>query len=202
MLEYNYIIETMEDKKLETTKTLLNFLEQSELDMFDNAKDINTKIQDNFTKQKEKQTQISKIKEEVSKISIPALNKKNKKETYISELNEISKSIKSNTNDLSSLKDFWKKSTKEFSKFKHNPNSERASTLKNMLSNYKDTLANIEFNISTTDNTIEDFIKELAKVDNTLNFIEKVSPVEDDSNIVDNNTLIISERENCVFLPY
>ena len=64
---------------MESTKDLLEFLEQSELDMFENIEGINTKLQDNFTRQEQKKSKILSIKEEISKIDIPSLNKGNKK---------------------------------------------------------------------------------------------------------------------------
>ena len=62
----------MEEKELESTKDLLEFLEQSELDMFENIENINIKLQDNFTRQEQKKAKILSIKEEVSKIDIPS----------------------------------------------------------------------------------------------------------------------------------
>ena len=187
---------------MESTKDLLEFLEQSELDMFENIESINVKLQDNFTKQEQKKSKILSIKEEVSKIDIPSLNKGNKKEQYINELDKISEKISSNITDLSSLRGVLDESTTVFLKLKNNPGKENAKDLKNIISTYKDNLSSVEFNISTTDNQIDDFIKELAKVDESLNFIEKQEITQEDLNIVDNNTLIISEKDNCVFLPY
>ena len=46
----------MEEKELESTKDLLEFLEQSEIDMFENIESINVKLQDNFTKQEQKKS--------------------------------------------------------------------------------------------------------------------------------------------------
>ena len=68
---------------MESTKDLLEFLEQSELDMFENIENINIKLQDDFTRQEQKKSKILSIKEEVSKIDIPSLNKGNKKEGII-----------------------------------------------------------------------------------------------------------------------
>ena len=186
---------------MESTKDLLEFLEQSELDMFENIESINVKLQDNFTRQEQKKAKILSIKEEVSKIDIPSLNKGNKKEQYINELDKISEKISSNITDLSSLRGVLDESTTVFLKLKNNPGKENAKDLKNIISTYKDNLSSVEFNISTTDNQIDDFIKELAKVDDSLNFIE-ATVNQEDLNIVDNNTLIISEKDNCVFLPY
>ena len=186
---------------MESTKDLLEFLEQSELDMFENIEGINIKLQDNFTRQEQKKVKILSIKEEVSKIDIPSLNKGNKKEQYIKELDKISEKISSNITDLSSLRSVLDESTTVFLKLKNHPEKDIAKDLKNIISTYKDNLSSVEFNISTTDNQIDDFIKELAKVDDSLNFIE-ATVNQEDLNIVDNNTLIISEKDNCVFLPY
>lgn len=186
---------------MESTKDLLEFLEQSELDMFENIEGINIKLQDNFTRQEQKKVKILSIKEEVSKIDIPSLNKGNKKEQYIKELDKISEKISSNITDLSSLRSVLDESTTVFLKLKNHPEKDIAKDLKNIISTYKDNLSSVEFNISTTDNQIDDFIKELAKVDESLNFIE-TTVNQEDLNIEDNNTLIISEKDNCVFLPY
>lgn len=186
---------------MESTKDLLEFLEQSELDMFENIEGINIKLQDNFTRQEQKKIKILSIKEEVSKIDIPSLNKGNKKEQYIKELDKISEKISSNITDLSSLRSVLDESATVFLKLKNHPEKDIAKDLKNIISTYKDNLSSVEFNISTTDNQIDDFIKELAKVDESLNFIE-TTVNQEDLNIEDNNTLIISEKDNCVFLPY
>lgn len=187
---------------MESTKDLLNFLEQSELNTFNDIENINTKIQDTITKQDQKAQKISSIKEEISKIDIPALTKDNKKEYYISQLDKISETISSNKKDLSSLLDSVKEYSSTFESFKNNPDSEIAKKLKENLSSYTGNLSSVEFNISTVDAKIDTFIKELAKIDESLNFIEPESVNQEDLNIVDNNTLIISEKDNCVFLPY
>lgn len=187
---------------MEKTNELLIFLKQSELDMFEGVESTNLKIQDSIEKQEQKKNKILSIKEELSKIDNPILTKNNKKDYYIKELDNISENITSNINDLFSLKEIVEEFSTLFLKLKDAPLKENAENLKKVILTYKEFSSNTNFNIYNTDKKIDDFIKELSKIDKSLNFIESNIINQEYINIIDNNTLIISEKDNCVFLPY
>lgn len=124
------------------------------------------------------------------------------KKDYSKEIDKISENFINNIESLNSLKTLLIDINNEFiSLSRKNSSSETEKILKENISNYLSSYKDLKSNIILADIEVDRFVKEINSLDNT-SFVEVNSDEIVDETIQDNNTLIISEKENKVFLPY
>ena len=153
---------------------------------------LNLKI----AEQENKKNEVTCLFDTLSKTD--SVSKINSKKDYAEKINKISKKFVNNIEKLNSLKsllidinsDFDSLSKKDFS------SDENAKILKEKINNYFSTYEEIKKDISLADIEVDTFVKEINYSDNSKS--EEIS----EENIQNNNTLIISEKDNKVFLPY
>jgi hypothetical protein len=157
---------------------------------------LNLKI----AEQENKKNEVTCLFDTLSKTD--SVSKINSKKDYAEKINKISKKFVNNIEKLNSLKsllidinsDFDSLSKKDFS------SDENAKILKEKINNYFSTYEEIKKDISLADIEVDTFVKEINYSDNSKS--EEISEEISEGNIQNNNTLIISEKDNKVFLPY
>lgn len=153
---------------------------------------LNLKI----AEQENKKNEVTCLFDTLSKTD--SVSKINSKKDYAEKINKISKKFVNNIEKLNSLKsllidinsDFASLSKKDFS------SDENVKILKEKINNYFSTYEEIKKDISLADIEVDTFVKEINYSDNSKS--EEIS----EENIQNSNTLIISEKDNKVFLPY
>lgn len=124
------------------------------------------------------------------------------KKDYAKEIDKISENFINNIESLNSLKALLIDINNEFiSLSRKNSSGETEKILKENITNYLSLYKDLKSNIILADIEVDRFVKEINSLDNA-NFTEVNSSEIVDKTIQDNNTLIISEKENKVFLPY
>lgn len=157
---------------------------------------LNLKI----AEQENKKNEVTCLFDTLSKTD--SVSKINSKKDYSKEIDKISEKFAGNIEKLDSLKsllidinsDFASLSKKDFS------SDENVKILKEKINNYFSTYEEIKKDISLADIEVDTFVKEINYSDNSKS--EEISEEISEVNIQNNNTLIISEKDNKVFLPY
>ena len=157
---------------------------------------LNLKI----AEQENKKNEVTCLFDTLSKTD--SVSKINSKKDYAEKINKISKKIVNNIEKLNSLKtllidinsDFASLSKKDFS------SDENVKILKEKINNYFSTYEEIKKDISLADIEVDTFVKEINYSDSSKS--SEISEEISEENIQNNNTLIISEKDNKVFLPY
>lgn len=157
---------------------------------------LNLKI----AEQENKKNEVTCLFDTLSKTD--SVSKINSKKDYAEKINKISKKFVNNIEKLNSLKSllidinsgFASLSKKGFS------SDENVKILKEKINNYFSTYEEIKKDISLADIEVDTFVKEINYSDNSKS--EEISEEISEGNIQNNNTLIISEKDNKVFLPY
>ncbi len=162
---------------------------------------LNLKI----AEQENKKNEVTCLFDTLSKTdSVSKINSKKdySKKDYSKEIDKISEKFAGNIEKLDSLKsllidinsDFASLSKKDFS------SDENVKILKEKINNYFSTYEEIKKDISLADIEVDTFVKEINYSDSSK--LEEISEEISEVNIQNNNTLIISEKDNKVFLPY
>ena len=161
---------------------------------------LNLKI----AEQENKKNEVTCLFDTLSKTD--SVSKINSKKDYAEKINKISKKFVNNIEKLNSLKtllidinsDFSSLSKKDFS------SDENVKILKEKINNYFSTYEEIKKDISLADIEVDTFVKEINYSDNSKSeeISSEISEEISEENIQNNNTLIISEKDNKVFLPY
>lgn len=157
---------------------------------------LNLKI----AEQENKKNEVTCLFDTLSKTD--SVSKINSKKDYAEKINKISKKIVNNIEKLNSLKsllidinsNFASLSKKDFS------SDENVKILKEKINNYFSTYEEIKKDISLADIEVDTFVKEINYSDSSKS--SEISEEISEENIQNNNTLIISEKDNKVFLPY
>lgn len=157
---------------------------------------LNLKI----AEQENKKNEVTCLFDTLSKTD--SVSKINSKKDYSKEIDKISEKFAGNIEKLDSLKsllidinsDFASLSKKNFS------SDENVKILKEKINNYFSTYEEIKKDISLADIEVDTFVKEINYSDSSKS--EEISEEISEENIQNNNTLIISEKDNKVFLPY
>lgn len=157
---------------------------------------LNLKI----AEQENKKNEVTCLFDTLSKTD--SVSKINSKKDYSKEIDKISEKFAGNIEKLNSLKtllidinsDFASLSKKDFS------SDENVKILKEKINNYFSTYEEIKKDISLADIEVDTFVKEINYSDNSKS--SEISEEISEENIQNNNTLIISEKDNKVFLPY
>lgn len=181
---------------MDTTKEFLN---NTEIGLLENANNITANLEKTLKNEEQKKFKIISIKDELSKTDIPSLKSEDEKNVYVEEIDSILESISKNIDTIASLKATLSECTTLFSDFKNAQSDSSSSLLKDKISTYMQSFSDIELNISNSDNEIDKFIKKLSNLNTSLS---SDNCEKDSFDVSDNNTLIISEKENRVFLPY
>lgn len=157
---------------------------------------LNLKI----AEQENKKNEVTCLFDTLSKTD--SVSKINSKKDYSKEIDKISEKFAGNIEKLDSLKsllidinsDFASLSKKDFS------SDENVKILKEKINNYFSTYEEIKKDISLADIEVDTFVKEINYSDSSK--LEEISEEISEEIIQNNNTLIISEKDNKVFLPY
>lgn len=170
-----------------------NFLTTKELDFLQNFESNLLSINLKITEQENKKNEVTCLWNTISNMnSITKSNFSNN--DYSQEIIDISEKFSKNIEELNSLKALLIDINNDFiaNKFESNL-SERINTY---FTAYEKTKGNITLNDAEVDN----FVEKSTSLKTPK--AESVYEVASDENIQNNNTLIISEEDNKVFLPY
>lgn len=156
---------------------------------------LNLKI----AEQENKKNEVTCLFDTLSKTD--SVSKIDSKKDYSEEINNISEKFTKNIENLSSLKSLLIDINSDFISLSRNASSDEiAINLKEKINTYFSTYEEIKKDIMLADIEVDRFVKEINFLDSSKS--EEGSEKALDGNIQNNNTLIISEKDNKVFLPY
>lgn len=160
-----------------------------------NLVNINLKI----AEQENKRNEVTCLFDTLSKTD--SVSKIESKKDYSEEINNISEKFAKNIEKLNSLKSLLIDINSGFISLSRNASSDEvAINLKGKINTYFSTYEEIKKDIMLADIEVDRFVKRINSSNGKKS--EEVSEEVSDGNIQNNNTLIISEKDNKVFLPY
>lgn len=160
-----------------------------------NLVNINLKI----AEQENKRNEITCLFDTLSKTD--SVSKIGSKKDYSEEINNISEKFAKNIEKLNSLKSLLIDINSGFISLSRSASSDEvAINLKEKINSYFSTYEEIKKDIMLADIEVDRFVKRINSSNDKKS--EEVSEEISDGNIQNNNTLIISEKDNKVFLPY
>lgn len=160
-----------------------------------NLVNINLKI----AEQENKKNEVTCLFDTLSKTD--SVSKIESKKDYSEEINNISEKFAKNIEKLNSLKSLLIDINSGFISLSRNASSDEvAINLKEKINSYFSTYEEIKKDIMLADIEVDRFVKKINSSNGKKS--EEVSEEISDGNIQNNNTLIISEKDNKVFLPY
>lgn len=160
-----------------------------------NLVNINLKI----AEQENKRNEVTCLFDTLSKTD--SVSKIGSKKDYSEEINNISKKFAKNIEKLNSLKSLLIDINSGFISLSRSASSDEvAINLKEKINSYFSTYEEIKKDIMLADIEVDRFVKKINSSNGKKS--EEVSEEISDGNIQNNNTLIISEKDNKVFLPY
>ena len=160
-----------------------------------NLVNINLKI----AEQENKRNEVTWLFDTLSKTD--SVSKIGSKKDYSEEINNISEKFAKNIEKLNSLKSLLIDINSGFISLSRNASSDEvAINLKEKINSYFSTYEEIKKDIMLADIEVDRFVKRINSSNGKKS--EEVSEEISDGNIQNNNTLIISEKDNKVFLPY
>lgn len=160
-----------------------------------NLVNINLKI----AEQENKKNEVTCLFDTLSKTD--SVSKIESKKDYSEEINNISEKFAKNIEKLNSLKSLLIDINSGFISLSRNASSDEvAMNLKEKINSYFSTYEEIKKDIMLADIEVDHFVKRINSSNDKKS--EEVSEELSDGNIQNNNTLIISEKDNKVFLPY
>lgn len=160
-----------------------------------NLVNINLKI----AEQENKRNEVTCLFDTLSKID--SVSKIGSKKDYSEEINNISEKFAKNIEKLNSLKSLLIDINSGFISLSRSASSDEvAINLKEKINSYFSTYEEIKKDIMLADIEVDRFVKRINSSNDKKS--EEVSEEISDGNIQNNNTLIISEKDNKVFLPY
>lgn len=160
-----------------------------------NLVNINLKI----AEQENKRNEVTCLFDTLSKTD--SVSKIGSKKDYSEEINNISEKFAKNIEKLNSLKSLLIDINSGFISLSRNASSDEvAINLKEKINSYFSTYEEIKKDIMLADIEVDRFVKRINSSNGKKS--EEVSEEISDGNIQNNNTLIISEKDNKVFLPY
>ena len=186
------------------TKEIEELFSTNELSLLQNYENNLLKINLKMAEQENKKTEITCFIDTISKLDYTLISPESSMENYLKQIATISQLISKNIESLNSIKSnlidintFYQLLLK-----KENYPYEDMQLLKIKLDAYFSDFENIQKNISLTDVEIDNFVKKINALDNKVHTSNTYVPISKQDDISDNDTLIISEKENRVFLPY
>lgn len=160
-----------------------------------NLVNINLKI----AEQENKRNEVTCLFDTLSKTD--SVSKIGSKKDYSEEINNISEKFAKNIEKLNSLKSLLIDINSGFISLSRSASSDEvAINLKEKINSYFSTYEEIKKDIMLADIQVDRFVKKINSSNGKKS--EEVSEEISDGNIQNNNTLIISEKDNKVFLPY
>ena len=160
-----------------------------------NLVNINLKI----AEQENKRNEVTCLFDTLSKTD--SVSKIGSKKDYSEEINNISEKFAKNIEKLNSLKSLLIDINSGFISLSRNASSDEvAINLKEKINSYFSTYEEIKKDIMLADIEVDRFVKRINSSNGKKS--EEVSEEISDGNIQNNNTLIISEKDNKVFMPY
>lgn len=160
-----------------------------------NLVNINLKI----AEQENKRNEVTCLFDTLSKTD--SVSKIESKKDYSEEINNISEKFAKNIEKLNSLKSLLIDINSGFISLSRSASSDEvAINLKEKINSYFSTYEEIKKDIMLADIEVDRFVKRINSSNDKKS--EEVSEEISDGNIQNNNTLIISEKDNKVFLPY
>lgn len=160
-----------------------------------NLVNINLKI----AEQENKRNEVTCLFDTLSKTD--SVSKIESKKDYSEEINNISEKFAKNIEKLNSLKSLLIDINSDFISLSRSASSDEvAINLKEKINSYFSTYEEIKKDIMLADIEVDRFVKRINSSNDKKS--EEVSEEISDGNIQNNNTLIISEKDNKVFLPY
>ena len=160
-----------------------------------NLVNINLKI----AEQENKRNEVTCLFDTLSKSD--SVYKIGSKKDYSEEINNISEKFAKNIEKLNSLKSLLIDINSGFISLSRSASSDEvAINLKEKINSYFSTYEEIKKDIMLADIEVDRFVKRINSSNDKKS--EEVSEEISDGNIQNNNTLIISEKDNKVFLPY
>ena len=160
-----------------------------------NLVNINLKI----AEQENKKNEVTCLFDTLSKTD--SVSKIESKKDYSEEINNISEKFAKNIEKLNSLKSLLIDINSGFISLSRSASSDEvAINLKEKINSYFSTYEEIKKDIMLADIEVDHFVKRINSSNGKKS--EEVSEEISDGNIQNNNTLIISEKDNKVFLPY
>ena len=160
-----------------------------------NLVNINLKI----AEQENKRNEVTCLFDTLSKTD--SVSKIGSKKDYSEEINNISEKFAKNIEKLNSLKSLLIDINSGFISLSRNASSDEvAINLKEKINSYFSTYEEIKKDRMLADIEVDRFVKRINSSNGKKS--EEVSEEISDGNIQNNNTLIISEKDNKVFLPY
>lgn len=160
-----------------------------------NLVNINLKI----AEQENKRNEVTCLFDTLSKTD--SVSKIESKKDYSEEINNISEKFAKNIEKLNSLKSLLIDINSGFISLSRSASSDEvAINLKEKINSYFSTYEEIKKDIMLADIEVDRFVKRINSSNGKKS--EEVSEEISDGNIQNNNTLIISEKDNKVFLPY
>ena len=160
-----------------------------------NLVNINLKI----AEQENKRNEVTCLFDTLSKTD--SVSKIESKKDYSEEINNISEKFAKNIEKLNSLKSLLIDINSGFISLSRNASSDEvAINLKEKINSYFSTYEEIKKDIMLADIEVDRFVKRINSSNGKKS--EEISEEISDGNIQNNNTLIISEKDNKVFLPY
>lgn len=164
-----------------------------------NLVNINLKI----AEQENKRNEVTCLFDTLSKTD--SVSKIGSKKDYSEEINNISEKFAKNIEKLNSLKSLLIDINSGFISLSRSASSDEvAINLKEKINSYFSTYEEIKKDIMLADIEVDRFVKRINSSNDKKSeeVSEEVSEEISDGNIQNNNTLIISEKDNKVFLPY
>lgn len=160
-----------------------------------NLVNINLKI----AEQENKRNEVTCLFDTLSKTD--SVSKIGSKKDYSEEINNISEKFAKNIEKLNSLKSLLIDINSGFISLSRSASSDEvAINLKEKINSYFSTYEEIKKDIMLADIEVDRFVKRINSSNDKKS--KEVSEEISDGNIQNNNTLIISEKDNKVFLPY
>lgn len=160
-----------------------------------NLVNINLKI----AEQENKRNEVTCLFDTLSKTD--SVSKIGSKKDYSEEINNISEKFAKNIEKLNSLKSLLIDINSGFISLSRSASSDEvAINLKEKINSYFSTYEEIKKDIMLADIEVDRFVKRINSSNDKKS--EEVSEEISDGNIQNNYTLIISEKDNKVFLPY
>lgn len=152
-----------------------------------------------IAEQENKRNEVTCLFDTLSKTD--SVSKIGSKKDYSEEINNISEKFAKNIEKLNSLKSLLIDINSGFISLSRSASSDEvAINLKEKINSYFSTYEEIKKDIMLADIEVDRFVKRINSSNGKKS--EEVSEEISDGNIQNNNTLIISEKDNKVFLPY
>lgn len=177
------------------------FFSSSELYLLQNFESNLVALNLKIAEQENKKNEVACLFDTLLKTN--SVSKAEPEKDYSEEINKISEEFIQNVEKLNSLKSLLIDINSDFISLskKDSYSDEAYASLKEEIKNYFSIYEEIKENIKLSDFKIDSFVKEINCIDGSKS-TEATSEAIDKESLQSNDTLVISEKDNKVFLPY